>query len=498
MSGSKGMSKRKRRHASSDSSSSRPPVEGTSTRRKKKRRVAMLEKQMEEMKGQIEELRNQGEEHERQREEQERQREEEHESQIEELRTQLKKQGKKLKKQGKKIKKLKKKAPKQKPTSLSPGNPPPPESVQEGNAKLLKLRMEMKVSRPVYTTKNLVGDSGNSIRISLIDAENGQTIIRGPMSSIKVRVVVLGGNFDQEDHKFWDPEEFYRYITKGRTHKGPLLIGDLQVTLKEGVGFINNLRVMDNSSWMPDGKFRIGVHVDSGYYEVTRIREAFSEPIVVLEKRGELNEKHYPPQSSDPVWRLEGIGKDGTYCKKLNDNGITSVEQFLQDYNRQEHKLREILTSRMAPMRWEALIKHAQTCPPNGKWLVYRDESGVDLLFNNFASLTGFVWDGTCRPIDSLSDDEKQYVKKLVEAAYQKWEHATEGVGINPLHELVARPAGNHDGIPVGTFNVTNSGVVTEQEWTLQQFVAQEIGRNSHDLPNGDNYDSYLSIDELQ
>jgi hypothetical protein len=52
--------------------------------------------------------------------------------------------------------------------------------------------------------------------------------------------------------------------------------------------------------------------------------------------------KHYPPALKDEVWRLEKIGKDGAFHKKLNSNGIYTVEHFLQLLVRDQQKLRSV------------------------------------------------------------------------------------------------------------------------------------------------------------
>jgi hypothetical protein len=40
--------------------------------------------------------------------------------------------------------------------------------------------------------------------------------------------------------------------------------------------------------------------------------------------------KHHPPQLEDEVWRLEKIGKDGAFHKKLAAEGIKTVQDFLK------------------------------------------------------------------------------------------------------------------------------------------------------------------------
>lgn len=54
--------------------------------------------------------------------------------------------------------------------------------------------------------------------------------------------------------------------------------------------------------------------------------------------------KHYPPALSDEVWRLEKIGKDGSFHRRLNNEGIFTVEDFLRLVVRDSQKLRNVST----------------------------------------------------------------------------------------------------------------------------------------------------------
>lgn len=52
--------------------------------------------------------------------------------------------------------------------------------------------------------------------------------------------------------------------------------------------------------------------------------------------------KHYPPALNDDVWRLEKIGKDGSFHKRLNKSGIFTVEDFVRLVVRDSQKLRTV------------------------------------------------------------------------------------------------------------------------------------------------------------
>ena len=82
----------------------------------------------------------------------------------------------------------------------------------------------------------------------MFDAGTGCVVSSGPESSAKLDIVVLEGDFNNEDEEGWTEEEFDSHVVKEREGKRPILTGDLQVTLKEGVGTIGELTFIDNSS----------------------------------------------------------------------------------------------------------------------------------------------------------------------------------------------------------------------------------------------------------
>ena len=55
-----------------------------------------------------------------------------------------------------------------------------------------------------------------------------------------------------------------------------------------------------------------------------------------------MYKKHYPPALHDEVWRLDRIGKDGAFHKRLNQSGIFTVEDFLRLVVMDPQKLRNV------------------------------------------------------------------------------------------------------------------------------------------------------------
>lgn len=149
------------------------------------------------------------------------------------------------------------------------------------------------MSLPLFTGGKVEGEQGAAIHIVLIDTSTGCVVTTGPESSVKLDVVVLEGDFNNEDDDNWTQEEFDSHLVKERDGKRPLLTGELQVTLKDGVGTLGELTFTDNSSWIRSRKFRLGLKVASGCYEGVRIREAKTDAFTVKDHRGECKSLKY-------------------------------------------------------------------------------------------------------------------------------------------------------------------------------------------------------------
>ncbi|KAF8400337.1 hypothetical protein HHK36_013634 [Tetracentron sinense] len=303
-----------------------------------------------------------------------------------------------------------------------------PKRIEGPDGRNLQLHFRSRLSLPLFTGGKVEGEQGAAIHIVLLDANTNHVITSGPESSVKLDVVVLEGDFNNEDDDGWTQEVFESHMVKEREGKRPLLTGDLQVSLKEGVGTLGELTFTDNSSWIRSRKFRLGLKVASGFCEGIRIREAKTDAFTVKDHRGELYKKHYPPSLNDEVWRLEKIGKDGSFHKRLSKAGIYTVEDFLRLVVRDSQLLRTILGSGMSNKMWEVLIEHSKTCVLSGKLYVYYndDTRNVGIVFDNICQLSGLIAGGQYYSADSLSDSQKVYVDTLMKKAYDNWMHVIE------------------------------------------------------------------------
>ncbi|GFP99492.1 hypothetical protein PHJA_002093300, partial [Phtheirospermum japonicum] len=370
-----------------------------------------------------------------------------------------------------------------------------PKRIEGPDGRNLQLHFKSRLSLPLFTGGKVEGEQGAAIHVVLIDAEMGHVITSGPESSAKLDIVVLEGDFNKEDDEGWSQEEFESHIVKEREGRRPLLTGELIVTLKEGVGTLGDITFTDNSSWIRSRKFRLGLKVASGCCEGIRVREAKTEAFPVKDHRGELYKKHYPPALNDDVWRLEKIGKDGSFHRRLNNAGIFIVEDFLRLVVRDPQKLRNILGSGMSNKMWDALIEHAKTCVLSGKLYIYYsdDTRNVGVVFNNIYELSGLIANDQYYPEDSLSDSQKVCVDALVKKAYDNWNQVVEYDGKSLLNNIKQINKSNtlRNDLPLGPVNYPNSVNNHLPPQRLPVSMPSELTMDHTVLTGGSGYNDY-------
>ncbi|CAH8352916.1 unnamed protein product [Eruca vesicaria subsp. sativa] len=317
-----------------------------------------------------------------------------------------------------------------------------PKKIQGLNGRNLQIRFRTRMPPHLFTGGKVEGEQGSAIHVVLIDANTGNVVQTGEESMTKLSIVVLDGDFNDEDDEDWTREHFDSFVVKEREGKRPILTGQTHVVLKDGVGTLGELTFTDNSSWIRSRKFRLGVKAASGFH----IREAKTDPFAVKDHRGELYKKHYPPALNDEVWRLDRIAKDGALHKKLVKSNIMTVEDFLKILVKEPQKLRSLLGSGMSNRMWENTVEHAKTCVLGGKLYVYYTEKtpNTGVVFNHIYEFRGLIVNGHFLFLESLNHDQKISADIMVKAAYENWHKAVEYDGklLNCLPE--AKMAQNH------------------------------------------------------
>ncbi|KAM0921801.1 hypothetical protein ACQ4PT_006716 [Festuca glaucescens] len=301
--------------------------------------------------------------------------------------------------------------------------------------------------KPVYTMIKLEAKDGSALRVAIVEnLENDQSsIVRfGYLSSARVEVVVLHGNFNAKNEESWTPEEFNKHIVWGREKSAKLLNGDLTLKLSGGEAFLESANFTDNSSFTSTKKFRLGLRLVNASGE--RVLEGITEPFRVKERRVEGFEKHYPPLLDDEVWRLERIGKNGAYHQALSGSGIYTVQKLLQSYKKNEQKLFKTFT-KMSPAAWKAIIGHAMTCKVGDALYLYEiKENNMGLFFDAILQLVGVKFGDCYKPVDQLDQVEKNLVEILKQGAYEnmkdiQYDYKMINHSPVPLHRFHAKGA---------------------------------------------------------
>uniref|UniRef100_A0A0D9UWG6 Protein SAR DEFICIENT 1 n=1 Tax=Leersia perrieri TaxID=77586 RepID=A0A0D9UWG6_9ORYZ len=280
-----------------------------------------------------------------------------------------------------------------------------------------RLAFRHKPMLPIFTGSKIEDINGNPLEIILVDVNTGAPATMS--QALRVEVVPILGDFPPEDRDHWAAEEFQqRGIVKERSGKRPLLTGDVSLTMRDGCVAVNELQFTDNSSWVRCRKFRIGVRVVPGSYDGPRIGEAMTEAFVVRDHRGELYRKHYPPVLGDDVWRLEKIGKEGAFHRKLTQHNVRNVQEFLRLLMVKPDDLRAIMGDGMTDRMWEVTTSHAKTCLPGDKVYMYGTQHGT-VYVNSICQLVKIEIAGVEYQLHQLNKMQKMYVQQMLMEAYE-------------------------------------------------------------------------------
>ncbi|KAL6847405.1 hypothetical protein ACP4OV_023258 [Aristida adscensionis] len=271
---------------------------------------------------------------------------------------------------------------------------------------------------PIYTDKNITAEDNAGIKVAMYE---GHKVIRsGSLSRARVELLVLRGDLSFNCQDNWTEEEFDKHIVQGRDGQA-LVLGTARLT--NGEVEISRIRFKEGSCRTPSRKFIVAARVCKGEKTNVRVQEAIMEPVTVLDRRNEANEKRHPPKLDDDVYRLEEIAKDGVYHKRLIEAKIYKVGGFLKALNEDEDKLKEILQMKKKTNSWSKLIRHAKECVLGDRQELKRYESkegNLALLFNYVHGLVGAEFDGDYIACEGFDLSQKALVNKWKGHAYKQ------------------------------------------------------------------------------
>lgn len=153
----------------------------------------------------------------------------------------------------------------------------------------LQFKFNKRLSLPIFTNSRILDINGNPINIILVDkSKNDQIVPTSLPYPIKLEIVVLDGDFALNEKEDWTIDEFNRHIVKERLGKRPLLAGELNLTMRDGIAQIGDIEFTDNSSWIRSRKFRVAIKlINHGSNQSVRIQEGITDAFVVKDHRGE-------------------------------------------------------------------------------------------------------------------------------------------------------------------------------------------------------------------
>ena len=153
----------------------------------------------------------------------------------------------------------------------------------------MQLTFSKRLSLPIFTGSRILDADGNPISIVLMDKSSGQMVRTSLPHPIKLELVVLDGDFPPvENESSWTSDQFNNHIVKERTGKRPLLAGEMNLTMRDGIALTGDIEFTDNSSWIRSRKFRVAVRVVPGSNSHgVAIGEGMTEAFVVKDHRGE-------------------------------------------------------------------------------------------------------------------------------------------------------------------------------------------------------------------
>ncbi|CAN6334381.1 unnamed protein product [Urochloa humidicola] len=359
------------------------------------------------------------------------------------------------------------------------------DATTKGSNTNIQLRFLNNLRMPIYTEKIITDKNNTAIKVAIFDGDN--MITSGPLSRVTVEILVLRGNFSNNEHEEWTEEEFERHIAQDRDGED-LVLGTAR--LSNGEVELSQIRFKEASCRR---KFIMAARVFKREKTGLRVQEAITNPVIVLDRRNESNEKRYPPRLDDEVYRLEEIARDGVYHKRLQDANIYKLECFLKALNKDSNKLRGILKMEKAERSWSRLTTHARQCVLEDKHELIKRfqnvEGNVVLFFNCVHDLVGAEFNGVYVTCDKLDPAQKVLVNKWKEHAYNELEAITHNcIMIDNIPKLISSPAeyqgtGSTEILPLddinhvtGSFysNKHNDPMITNQDKIIHEVDQQD------------------------
>uniref|UniRef100_A0A0D9XV67 Calmodulin-binding protein n=1 Tax=Leersia perrieri TaxID=77586 RepID=A0A0D9XV67_9ORYZ len=362
----------------------------------------------------------------------------------------------------------------------------------ESQGQVFQLRFLNKLNPLVYTKDKITAEDGAAIKIAIF--QNNQIVKSGPLSSARIEILALEGDFINVVPDNWTECQFDRRIAS--FPQGPVLGGLCQIKLQNGEASSSEISFNVPSSKTASGKFILAARVHSSDKPGFRIMEALMNPVVVQVYRNKLNRNSDCPKLKDEVHRLKGISRNGCRAKWLKDNQINTVEEFIKALNKDEEKIRnECFKLKKGNKDWKDTVKHARECDLEGncKLKSFRvEEEHIELFFDCVHNLIGAQFRECYVAKDDFSSVQQDEVSCLKKQAYDrldktKFDHEMKDNYPVPLSSAMNTSIGGGASIPFRDitgpnpphFYVAYQGDVTQMGLQHSQVGISSMGQAS-------------------
>ncbi|KAJ0527718.1 putative CALMODULIN-BINDING PROTEIN60 [Helianthus annuus] len=277
----------------------------------------------------------------------------------------------------------------------------------------LKLKFINRIGLPVYTGIPLLGENHTPIEVALVDALTEQIVNTGTESTAKLEI--MGFRVDDDDDGGWTFKKFQERVMSERKGRRTLQ-GNTCLQLKDGIGFVHEVRFTHDSKHTKNGSYRLGaVVVDAALMK--QVEGTCTETFVVKDKRSKFYENHPYPFLSDKVYHLENIRYKGTRYKRLQDEKVETVRDLLILLYTDPKRLEDLLELKASSKRWGEIVKNAQSS--NGMFL-YLDPRKSGVVLDVRRQLKALIVEPHLyTPVNHLTDRQKDEAQNLVKFASQ-------------------------------------------------------------------------------
>ncbi|EEC80652.1 hypothetical protein OsI_23046 [Oryza sativa Indica Group] len=318
----------------------------------------------------------------------------------------------------------------------------------EGQRVELRFLNKLNEDAIIYTKDKITADDGNAIKIAIY--KDNQIVRSGQLSSARIQILALHGNFNDHVPENWTEGQFDERIVKNT--KGPVLGGVCQqVKLKNGEASLSDVYFDIPSGKTESGKLILAAKVHCSDRTGLRIKEAVTNPVKVQVHRNKHNRNSDCPKLKDEVYRLKGISRTGGRFEWLKNNQIYTVEDFLKALNKNEEKIRtECFKLKNNSKDWKDTVKHARECDLEGNCKLKScrvEEQNVTLFFNCVHDLVGAKFCHHYVTKDDFNSEQQDAVICLKQQAYDVLD------GIHFDHKM-------EENGPVSLFSAMNTSII--------------------------------------